>query len=206
MTNMLTEIMSSRVARMATWVLALFLSFVVPAFSQTRVVNSVPAAALSSTTAPAPKGAKVLAQVPLDGQPVIRMFTQSELGRTYLYLEHGSQPITALDVTNKRNPQVINRQPAKVEAPRFEELSEGGTIEVSSAWEASAGYDSSADGRGAFSVLHGNDPDDPPLLEAFGRNRINLIDPDRHLIFFASSTQLLVVEDGRWKGIGYTSF
>jgi hypothetical protein len=59
-------------------------------------------------------------------------------------------------------------------------------------------------GRGMLGTMQGDDPDDAQLLQAFGRDSSNLADRDRNLIFFASSTRLLIVEDGRWKGIDYT--
>jgi hypothetical protein len=55
-----------------------------------------------------------------------------------------------------------------------------------------------------LSILDSNDPDDAQLPQAFGRESSNLADRDRNLIFFASPTQLLIVEDGRWKGVDYT--
>jgi hypothetical protein len=40
--------------------------------------------------------------------------------------------------------------------------------------------------------------------ENFGNESGNVADRDRALIFFASPAQLLKVEDGRWKRMGYT--
>jgi len=59
-------------------------------------------------------------------------------------------------------------------------------------------------GRGTFSILESANPDDVPLLQAFGRESSNLADRDRNLIFFASPAQLLIVEDVRWNGVDYT--
>jgi hypothetical protein len=196
------EIMGGRVAKIAAPTLVFFLSLAAPAFSQTRVVNALPAAAVSLANTQVPKGVKVLAQVPLDGLPVTRMYTQWEYGRTYLYIEHGRQQPTTVDVTRKQSPQVENHEPATVEASRYEELAEGGTIEISSRWHVTAGVDNGG-GRGMFSILESSDRDDAELLQAFGRDSSNLADRDRHLIFFASSTQLLIVEDGRWNARDY---
>ena len=52
-----------------------------------------------------------------------------------------------------------------------------------------------------LSALESNDPDDSVLLQAFGRDSSNLVDRDRNLIFFASATQLVIVEDHRWYGM-----
>ena len=200
-----SETMGGRVAKIAAPMLVL-LSLAAPAFSQTSVMNA--AFGVASTSPQAPKGVKVLAQVPLDGLPVTRMFTQWEYGRTYLYIEHGGQPLTTVDVTKKKNPQVVNHEPGKVEPKRYEEIgnADGGTIEVSPQWHVNAGIDNSlAGGRGMFSILESGDPDDAPLLQAFGGESSNLADRDRRLIFFASPTQLLIVEDGRWKRINYTA-
>lgn len=202
MKNNLSDNTSGRVAKMAVPIFALFLSVAAPAFAQVGVLHAVPAAAVSSVSAPAPKGVKVLAQVPLDGRPVTRMYTQLEGGRTYLYIEHGGQQLTAVDVTKKRNLQVVSHEPGKVDATRYQELAEGGTIEAF-APNVSAGFDN-VGGRGTLSILQSNDPDDAPLLRAFGRDSSNLADRDRNLMFFASSTQLLIVEDDRWKGMDYT--
>jgi hypothetical protein len=192
-----------RVTKVAVAPLVLFLALATPAVSQTLAMNAIPAGALSSAGTPAPKGAKVLARVPLDGQPVIRMYTQWESGRAYLYIEHGREQLTTVDVTRKQNPQVVNHSPAQVEPARYEELAEGGTIEVSSPRQVIAGFDN-VGGRGMFSVLEATNPDDTPLLQAFGRESSNLSDRDRNLVFFASPAQLLIVEDSRWKGMDYT--
>jgi hypothetical protein len=133
------------------------------------------------------------------------MFTQREHGRTYLYIEHAGQPLTTVDVTKKKHPQVVNHEPAKVEPKRYEELAEGGTIEVAPLSNAEAGFDNTVGGRGMFSVLQSGDPGDAQLLQAFGRESSNLADSDRHLIFFGSPAQLLIVEDDRWKAVDYTA-
>jgi hypothetical protein len=76
-------------------------------------------------------------------------------------------------------------------------------IEVSPPPYVSAGVDN-VGGRGTFNILESANPDDAPLLQAFGRESSNLADRDRNLIFFASPAQLLIVEDGRWNGVDYT--
>lgn len=197
------ETAGGREAKIVARTLVYLLLLATPAFSQTRAVNAVPAAAVSSLPLQAPKGVKVLAQVPLDGRPVTRLYTQWEYGRTYLYIEHSRAQITTVDVTKKQNPQVVDHAPAKVEPARYEELAEGGTIEVSSPWHVNPGVDN-VGGRGVFSILEASDSDDAPLLQAFGRQSNNLADRDRHLIFFASPAQLLIVEDDRWNGMDYT--
>lgn len=201
MKSILSDNPSGQIKRMAAPLFALFLSLAGPAWAQTRGLNAVSAGAVSSTSAVAPKGVKVLAQLPLDDQPVTRMFTQIENGRTYLYIEHGRRQFTAVDVTKKRNPQIINRAPGKVDAAQYQDLAEGGTVEATSP-KVIAGFDN-VGGRGMFSVLQANNPDDAPLLQAFADSS-NLADRDRNLFFFASSTRLLIVEDGRWKGMDYT--
>ena len=177
-----------------------FFSLAVPAFSQTSVVN----AALATSPAQVPGGVKILARVPLNGRPVTRMFTQSEHGRTYLYIEHGGQLLTTVDVSKKRHPQLVNHEPAKLEPKRYEELAEGGTIEVSPLRTVDAGLDNGG-GRGMFSVLESSDPLDAQLLRAFGQEKSNLADRDRDLIFFASPDQLVIVEDHRWTAPDYTT-
>ena len=131
------------------------------------------------------------------------MYTQWESGRTYLYIEHGREQLTTVDVTKKRNPRLVDHTPAKVEPPRYEETDDGGTIEVSSGSPVVPGFDN-VGGRGMFSVLKSSDPDDAPLLRAFAHASSNLADRDRHLDFFASPSQLLIVQDVRWKGMDYT--
>ena len=197
------ETMGSRIAKIAAPTLVLFLSLAAPAVSQTNLVNAIPGAAVSSANTQVPKGVKVLAQVPLDGLLVTRMYTQWEYGRTYLYIEHGRQQLTTVDVTRKQSPQVVNHEPATVELTWYQELAEGGTIKVSPSRHVNAGVDN-VGGRGMLSTLESNDPDDSVLLQAFGRESSNLADRDRSLIFFASPAQLLIVQDGRWKGMDYT--
>jgi hypothetical protein len=203
MKRMQFETMGGRVAKIAAPTLVFFLSLAAPAFSETRVVNALPAAGRSSANTRVPKGVKVLAQVPLDGLPITRMYTQWEYGRNFLYIEHGSEQITTVDITKKQTPQIVNHEPATVEAARYQELAEGGTIEISSPWHVNTGIDNLG-GRGMFSILESNDPDDSVLLQAFGREGSNLADRARSLIFFASPAQLLIVEDGRWKKMEYT--
>ena len=196
------ETMGGRIAKIAAPALVFFLSLAAPAFSQTRVMNAPPAAAMSWANTQVPKGVKVLAQVPLDGLPVTRMYTQWEYGRTYLYIEHGRQKLTTVDVTRKQSPQVVNHEPATVEHSWYQELAEGGTIEVSPSRHVNPGVDN-VGGRGMLSALESSDPDDSVLPKAFRRDSSNLADRDRNLIFFASPTQLVIVEDHRWYGMDY---
>lgn len=104
-------------------------------------------------------------------------------------------------MTGKNNPKVVNHEPAHVQPARYEDLAEGGSIDVSPQFRVNAGVDN-VGGRGMFSILEGTNPDDAPLLQAFGRGSSDLVDRDRNLIFVASPAQLLVVEDGRSKGEG----
>ena len=196
------ETMGGRVAKIAAPALVFFLSLAAPAVSQTNSVNAIPGAAVSSASTPAPKGVKVLARVPLPGLPVTRMYTQWESGRNFLYIEHGSEQITTVNITKKRNPQVVNHRPALVEPRRFEQLAEGTEIVVSPPVRVVAGVDNLG-GRGMLSVLESTNAADAPMLQAFGRDSSNLADRDRNLIFFASPTQLVIVEDHRWYGMDY---
>jgi len=202
MKSIQSETTGGRVAKIVVRTLACSLLLATPVFSQLREVNAVPAGALTSASVTALKGVKLLARVPLTGQPVTRLYTQSEYGRTYLYIEHGQTLLTTVDVSKKQNPQIVSHPPAKLQPARYQELAEGGTIAVSSPWQVVPGFDN-VGGRGAFSVLATSDPDDAPLLAAFGSQSANLADRDRHLIFFASPAQLLIVEDDRWKGMDY---
>ena len=196
------ETMGGRVAKIAAPALVFFLSLAAPAFSQTRVVNAIPGAAVSSASAPVPKGVKVLTRVPLRGLPVTRMYTQWESGRNFLYIEHGSEQITTVDITKKRNPQVVTHEPAPVEPRRYEQLAEGTEIVVSPPVRVVAGVDNLG-GRGKLSILESTNAADAPVLQAFGQDSSNLADRDRNLIFFASPTQLVIVEDHRWYGMDY---
>jgi hypothetical protein len=196
--------MVGRVAKIAAPALLLFLSLAAPAVSQTDVVNAIPGAAVSSASTPLPKGVKVLAQVALDGMPVTRMYTQWESGRNFLYIEHGSETITSLDVTKKRNPRVVNHEPGLVEPRQYEQLAQGTEIVVAPPVRVVAGVDTLG-GRGMLSILESTNAADAPILRAFGRYSSNLADRDRNLIFFASPTQLVIVEDHRWYGMDYSN-
>ena len=81
-------------------------------------------------------------------------------------------------------------------------VAEGGTIEVSPQWHVNAGVDNLG-GRGMLSVFESTNAADAAMLQAFGRDSNNLADRDRNLIFFASPTQLVIVEDHRWYGMDY---
>ena len=202
MERMQFETMGGLIAKIAAPALVFFLSLAAPAVSQTSLVNAIPGAAVSSASTPAPKGVKVLARVPLPGLRVTRMYTQWESGRNFLYIEHGSDQITTVDITKKRNPQVVNHEPTLVEPRQYEQLAEGGTIEISSPWHVTAGVDN-VGGRGMLSILASTNAADAPILQAFGRDSSNLADRNRNLIFFASPTQLVIVEDHRWYGMDY---
>ena len=203
MKRMQFETMGGRIAKIAAPALVFFLSLAAPAFSQTNLVDAIPGSAVSSASTPVPKGVKVLARVPLPGLPATRMYTQWESGRYFLYIEHGSEQITTVDVTKRRNPQVVNHEPALVETRRYEQLAEGTEIVVSPPVRVVAGFDNLG-GRGMLSILESTNAADAPILQAFGRDSSNLTDRDRNLIFFASPTQLVIVEDHRWYGMDYT--
>jgi hypothetical protein len=200
MKTRLFAILCDRIAKTAA--LILFIALAVPVFAQIGMVNMSPAIAASSTITQLPKGTKVIASVSLEGQPVTRMYTQTEYGRTYLYIEHGRQSLTTVDISKKRNPLIVNREPGKVEPARYEQLSEGGSVQVSPQWHVNEGIDNQG-GRGMLSVLESNDPDDANLLQAFGPKYSNLADRDRRLVYFASPSQLLVVQDNRLTAIDF---
>lgn len=172
-------------------------------FAQMHTVNALPAVPAATENMQLPKGVEVIARVALDGQPVIRMYTQWEYGRTYLYIEHSRQSLTAVDVTQKRNPQIVNHTPEKITPVRYEELAEGGTIQVSPLWNVNPGIDN-VGGRGMRSILEYSDPEDTKLLQAFGPAYNDLPDRDRRLVYFASASQLLIVQDNRLTLINYT--
>jgi hypothetical protein len=98
-----TQLFATLAQRMAKTVLpAVVLALAVSSFAQTRTADVFPVYAASSANIPLPKGVKLIARPPLDGLPVTRMYTQWEYGRTYLYMEHGRQTLTALDVTKSK--------------------------------------------------------------------------------------------------------
>ena len=177
-------------------------SLAAPVFAQTRHTNVFPAIAANSANMTLPKGAKVVARIPLNGEPVTRMYTQSEYGRTYLYLEQGRESLTTVDVTKKHNPHIVDHEPRKVEPARYEQLFEGGSIQVSRYWQVNAGIVNLGRG-GMYSVLESSDPDDAKLLEALGPRYSNLADRDRRLVYFGSPSQLLVVQDNRMTAIDF---
>jgi len=193
--------LGDRIAKIAVLTLCTWLTL--PALAQTQPLNLLPAIAVSSPAAPLPKGVKLIARVPLEGMPVTRMYTQWEYGHTYLYIEHGRQSLTTLDVTKKRSPRIVDHKPAKVEPMRYEELFEGGTIEVSRR-HVFAGIDN-LNGGEMFSTLESSDPKDAALLEAFAQQNSNLVDRDSHLVYFASPSQLVIVQDNRWTPVDFTN-
>jgi len=141
-----------------------------------------------------PRGITVVARVPLNGEPVSGMYTQREYGHTYLYIERAQQNLTTVDVTKKRNPRLVDHQPARLEPIRYEELFEGGSIEVSPR-RVHAGVNNRAGEM--ISPLQKNDPNDAALLRALGQGSSNLVDRDSRLVYFASPLQLLIVQDKR---------
>ena len=182
--------------------LFLLISPAVPAVAQTRMINAVPAVAVGPATPQLPKGVKVVSRIPLEGLPISHMYTQWESGRTYLYLEHGGHSLTAVDVTKKQNPQVVSHEPGKVVPARYEQLFEGESIQVSPLWSVNAGIDNFG-GRGMLSVLEKSNPDDANLLLAIGNGYSNLADRDSRLVYFASPSQLLIIQDNRMTAIDF---
>ena len=203
MKNELFAALGDRFARLAP---ALFFctGLSLPALAQARPIDVFPAVVTTSPKGPLPQGVKVLARVPLQGTPITRMYTQREYRHTYLYIEHGQQSLTTVDITKNRNPRIVGHRPAIVEPVRYEELSEGGTMEI---WprNVSAGIDSLV-GRGALSVLDNGDPDDAKLLQAFGPESTNLVDRDNRVVYFASPSQLLIVQDNRYTPLDFTNY
>jgi hypothetical protein len=51
------------------------------------------------------------------------------------------------------------------------------------------------------SALERDDANDAKLLGAFGQGYVNLADRDRQWVYFASPSQLLVVQDNRMREI-----
>jgi len=182
--------------------LFLMISPVTSAIAQTHVIDAVPAFAVSSANPQLPRGVYVVGSIPVEGLAVTRMYTQLDHGRTYLYVEHGRESLTAVDVTRKRNPQIVLHEPGRVEPARYEQLFEGGTTQVSPFWSVNAGFDNLG-GRGMLSVLDDSNPDDAKLLQAMGNGYSNLADRDSRLVYFASPSYLLIVQDNRMTAIDF---
>ena len=193
--------LGDRIAKIAALMLCTSLTF--PALAQSSLLNVFPAIAVNSPTVQLPKGVKVVARVSLEGMPVTGMYTQREYGRTYLYIEHGQQSITSVDVTKKRNPRLVDHVPAKVDPVRYEELFEGGTIEISHR-HVFAGI-ANVGGRGMLSVLDKDDIEDAQLLKALGQGDRNVVDRDSQLVYLVSPSQLLIVQDNRWTPVDFTN-
>jgi hypothetical protein len=176
----------------------------VSALAQVGPTDMFRAVAVSSPVAPLPKGVKVLASLPLQGTPVTRMYTQQEYGHTFLYIEHSQHPLTAVDVSKKRSPQIVEHQPAAVDPIRYIPLFEGGSLEN---WprHVTAGVDNLG-GRGILSVLERSNPNDATLLQAFVAANTNLVDRDSRLVYFASQSQLLIVQDNRPTAFDLTNY
>jgi hypothetical protein len=180
-------------------------SLTIPAFAQVVSKDMFAAPAVSSAIVPLPNGVKVLARVALQGTPITRMYTQREYGHTFLYIEHGQQPLTTVDISKKRNPRVVEHPPAQVEPVRYEALSEGGSMEI---WprHVMAGVDTDG-GHGTFSsVLESSDAEDARLLQTFVAENSNLVDRDSQLVYFASPSQLFIVQDNRPAAFDLTNY
>jgi len=190
-----------RIAKIAALLLCTSLTF--PASAQTILLNVFPAIAVSTSSSQLPKGVKIVARVPLKGMPVTGMYTQREYGRAYLYIEHGQQTVTTVDVTKKRNPRLVDHEPAQIDRIVYEELFEGGTIEVSHR-HVFAGIDNLAGGE-MHDVLNSSDPQDAKLLQALGPGNSNLADRDSRLVYVASPSQLLIIQDNRWTPVDFAN-
>ena len=202
---MKTKLFACSAAQLAlSAALTFFLLPAVPLSAQTRISNMFPAVAAASSSSQLPKGLKIIASIPLQGEPVTRMYTQDEYGHTYLYIEHSAQSLTVIDVAKQRNPQLVDHKPGSIEPTRYEQLWEGGSIQVSPLFTVSMGFDNQGV-RGTLSTLEISNPEDARLLRAFGENYANLVDRDRRLLFFASARYLFVVQDGRLTATDFIS-
>jgi len=177
-------------------VLVLLAVFAVPMSGQIHASNLFPAIRAASNSSELPKVVKIVTFVPLPGQAATRMYTQDEYGRTYLYVEHGAQSLTVVDITKKCYPQMVDHKPGSVELARYEQLWGGGSIQASPLFTVSKGFDNQG-ARGMLSTLESCNLQDAKLLRAFGANYANLVDRDRRLVFFASPRYLFVVQDSR---------
>ena len=186
------------IAKIIGFTLCISLTF--PTFAQTGLINMSPAITVNPTVGQLPKGVKVLVRLPLQGLPITRMYTQREYGHTYLYIEHGWQSLTTVDVTKKRNPRLVDHEPAKVEPITYIELFDGGAVEAPSLRHVYAGIDNQGSGT-MFNTLQSSDSSDDKLLEAFGQGTSNLVDRDSGLVYFASPSQMSIVKDNRWRRI-----
>lgn len=54
-----------------------------------------------------------------------------------------------------------------------------------------------------LSILDNGNPDDAKLLQAIGNGYSNLADRDSRLVYFASPSQLLIVQDNRMTAIDF---
>ena len=194
--------LGDRFARLAS--LFLCTSLTLPGLAYIGTMDLFAAPAVSSSIVQLPKGVKVLARVPLQGTPITRMYTQREYGHTFLYIEHGRQAMTTVDVSKKRSPRIVEHPPAEVEPVRYEAASEGGSVEV---WprHVMAGVDSHG-GRGTPSVLDNSNSNDVQLMQAFIAENANLVDRDSGLVYFASSSQLFIVQDSRPTAFDLTNY
>lgn len=202
MKNMQFKTKRRWIAGMAVFLCGLCFSPKSDALIHFGAINAAPTGATSSLNVGLPPGIKVVAQLPLQGPPATHMYTQWEHGKTYWYVEQGSVQLTTVDITKTRYPRVVSHQPEAVSTAQNLIVAEGGPLEVSRPQGAIAGVDNVRD-SGTFSVLQPDDPEDAQLLRLFGRQTSNLVDRDHHLVFFASATRLLIVEDARWNGETY---
>jgi hypothetical protein len=173
----------------------LFLGSGLTALAQSRdLAEAASAFAVSSAAPQLPSGARLVARLPLTGQPVTHMYTMSEYGRTFLYIGHGTYSFTTVDISEGQNPQVVHHAPGNLDPALYEQLFKSDSTEVSPSWEIVAGVDN-LEGSGRRSVLESSDPNDAKLLRTLGPDYANLADRDHRLVYFAAPSQLLVVED-----------
>lgn len=191
-------------AGIAVIVCGLCFSLESAALTHFAAISAAPPGATSPLSVALPAGVTVLAQIPLQGPPTTRMYTQWEHGRTYLYVEQGSLQLTTVDITKARSPRVVSHQPAATSNTPKLIAADGGPLDITAPNSAVAGVDNVQD-RGTLSVLQADNPEDAQLIRRFGRESSNLVDRDHHLVFFASASRLLIVEDARWNGMNYTT-
>jgi hypothetical protein len=136
----------------------------------------------------------VLSHVPITGPAVRQMFLTSRNGKHYLYIDQGEDPgVTVVDVTNPKNPTVVQKNiawPGNTANGQLEILGANGDVAMSQVRENQQPPLQLRD----INILDLTNPSHPRVLETFKAVTAVLPDNGRNLIYIANNEGISLVQ------------
>jgi hypothetical protein len=135
------------------------------------------------------RSATVIAHLALPGPPASQMLLRSQNGKEYLYLDQGKQEISVVDVSNPRQPKLINRAawPQQVAAGQLQLIGSGLAISENPQNQPALKAPEN------INILDLTNPAQPQVLAHFSGVTSVLPDNARNLVFLANANGLWIV-------------